>query len=107
MREPSATRSRYEPEPAPDEETMTRVIYLDCNATTPLDPAVVDAMQPYLREHFGNPSSRREQGCRLRGAGEIHAGRRPRRHQYHRAPRDGGTVCLPRAPRLPHHARTG
>jgi cysteine desulfurase len=32
-------------------------IYLDYNATTPLDPAVVDAMLPYLREHFGNPSS--------------------------------------------------
>jgi cysteine desulfurase len=41
---------------------MTRVIYLDYNATTPLDPAVVDAMQPYLREHFGNPSSRHEYG---------------------------------------------
>jgi cysteine desulfurase len=32
-------------------------IYLDYNATTPVDPAVVDAMLPYLREHFGNPSS--------------------------------------------------
>lgn len=32
-------------------------IYLDYNATTPLDPAVLDAMTPYLREHFGNPSS--------------------------------------------------
>jgi cysteine desulfurase len=32
-------------------------IYLDYNATTPIDPAVVDAMLPYLREHFGNPSS--------------------------------------------------
>src|SRR5260370_28786478 len=32
-------------------------IYLDYNATTPLDPAVVDAMLPFLREHFGNPSS--------------------------------------------------
>jgi cysteine desulfurase len=32
-------------------------IYLDYNATTPLDPAVIDAMQPWLREHFGNPSS--------------------------------------------------
>jgi len=41
---------------------MTRVIYLDYNATTPLDPAVVDAMQPYLREHFGNPSSRHAYG---------------------------------------------
>jgi cysteine desulfurase len=32
-------------------------IYLDYNATTPLDPAVVDAILPYLREEFGNPSS--------------------------------------------------
>jgi len=33
------------------------VIYLDYNATTPVDPAVADAMLPYLREQFGNPSS--------------------------------------------------
>jgi cysteine desulfurase len=32
-------------------------IYLDYNATTPVDPAVVEAMLPYLREQFGNPSS--------------------------------------------------
>lgn len=32
-------------------------IYLDYNATTPLDPGVVEAMIPYLRDHFGNPSS--------------------------------------------------
>jgi selenocysteine lyase/cysteine desulfurase len=32
-------------------------IYLDHNATTPILPEVVDAMLPYLREHFGNPSS--------------------------------------------------
>ena len=32
-------------------------IYLDYNATTPIDPAVVDAMLPYLRAHHGNPSS--------------------------------------------------
>jgi len=32
-------------------------IYLDCNATTPLDPRVIEAMLPYLKEHFGNPSS--------------------------------------------------
>jgi cysteine desulfurase len=32
-------------------------IYLDSNATTPLDPAVVEAILPYLRDHFGNPSS--------------------------------------------------
>jgi cysteine desulfurase NifS/selenium donor protein len=32
-------------------------IYLDYNATTPLDPRVVEAMQPFISEHFGNPSS--------------------------------------------------
>src|SRR5947209_5548574 len=32
-------------------------IYLDYNATTPLDPAVISAMLPYLKDHFGNPSS--------------------------------------------------
>lgn len=33
-------------------------IYLDYSATTPADPRVVDAMIPWLREHFGNPASR-------------------------------------------------
>ncbi len=32
-------------------------IYLDYNATTPIDPRVLEAMMPYLSEHFGNPSS--------------------------------------------------
>jgi cysteine desulfurase len=32
-------------------------IYLDYNATTPVDPAVVEAMQPYIAIHYGNPSS--------------------------------------------------
>lgn len=32
-------------------------IYLDYNATTPIDPVVVEAMRPYLEEYFGNPSS--------------------------------------------------
>ena len=32
-------------------------IYFDYNATTPIDPAVLEVMLPYLREHFGNPSS--------------------------------------------------
>ena len=36
---------------------MERPIYLDYNATTPIAPEVADAMLPYLREHFGNPSS--------------------------------------------------
>ncbi len=33
-------------------------IYLDYGATTPCDPRVVDAMIPWLREHFGNAASR-------------------------------------------------
>ena len=32
-------------------------IYLDYNATTPVDPSVLEAMLPYFKEHFGNPSS--------------------------------------------------
>jgi cysteine desulfurase len=36
---------------------MNKPIYLDYNATTPIDPLVADAIEPYLREHFGNPSS--------------------------------------------------
>ena len=32
-------------------------VYLDYNATTPVDPEVIDVMLPFLKEHFGNPSS--------------------------------------------------
>ena len=34
-----------------------RRIYADYNATTPLEPQALDAMRPYLHEHFGNASS--------------------------------------------------
>lgn len=37
-------------------------IYLDYNATTPVDPVVVEAMLPYLSTHFGNPSSTHRYG---------------------------------------------
>ena len=45
-------------------------IYLDYNATTPVDPEVADAMLPYLREHFGNPSSSHWYGVQARLAVE-------------------------------------
>ena len=45
-------------------------IYLDNNATTPLDPAVRQAMAPYLAERFGNPSSAHFFGETARGAVE-------------------------------------
>ncbi|MBZ4399264.1 MULTISPECIES: cysteine desulfurase family protein [unclassified Myxococcus] len=45
-----------------------RPLYLDHNATTPVDPEVVDAMLPYLREHFGNPSSGHAYGRRAHAA---------------------------------------
>jgi cysteine desulfurase NifS/selenium donor protein len=45
-------------------------IYLDYNATTPLDPAVAEAMRPYLDTHFGNPSSSHVYGVRTKQAVE-------------------------------------
>ncbi|HJP18124.1 MAG TPA: aminotransferase class V-fold PLP-dependent enzyme, partial [Nitrospinota bacterium] len=34
-----------------------RKVYLDNNATTPVHPEVFEAMCPYLKDYFGNPSS--------------------------------------------------
>ncbi|MBT8380825.1 MAG: aminotransferase class V-fold PLP-dependent enzyme, partial [Ignavibacteria bacterium] len=47
---------------------MDKVIYLDCNATTPIDPLVAEVMQPYLFENFGNPSSSHYYGAKARDA---------------------------------------
>jgi cysteine desulfurase len=47
-----------------------RPIYLDYNATTPVAPEVLEAMLPYLREEFGNPSSTHPYGRRARQAVE-------------------------------------
>jgi len=50
------------------------VIYLDHHATTPVDPAVLAAMLPYLGERFGNPSSRHALGQEAhRGVEEARA----------------------------------
>jgi cysteine desulfurase len=47
-----------------------RRVYLDNNATTPLLPAVLEAMQPYFVEHFGNASSIHHHGQETRAAVE-------------------------------------
>jgi cysteine desulfurase len=51
------------------ERTTTRgPIYLDHNASTPVAPEVRAAMEPYLGEHFGNPSSSHAYGRHARAA---------------------------------------
>jgi len=47
---------------------MFMPVYLDHNATTPLDPAVREAMMPWFGERFGNASSRHEYGRAARKA---------------------------------------
>jgi len=46
-------------------------IYLDYNATTPIDPLVLEEMSPYLKEHFGNPSSNHPYGKRAHEGVEL------------------------------------
>ena len=46
------------------------MIYLDNNATTRIAPQVFDAMQPYLTEHYGNPSSAHSLGRKMKTAVE-------------------------------------
>src|SRR6266542_3455890 len=46
-------------------------IYLDYNATTPVDPAVVEELLPFLKEGFGNPSSNHPYGHAARKAVEL------------------------------------
>ena len=49
---------------------MLRRVYLDNNATTPVLPEVLVAMQPYFGEHFGNASSIHHHGQETRAAVE-------------------------------------
>jgi cysteine desulfurase len=49
-------------------------IYLDFNASTPIAPEVAAAMQPYVTEHFGNPSSMHWAGQPARAAVEMARG---------------------------------
>jgi cysteine desulfurase len=49
---------------------MNTPVYLDYNATTPVDPLVAKAIEPYLHQHFGNPSSSHIYGRNARQAVE-------------------------------------
>ena len=54
-------------EPVADDE----FIYLDNNATTPLDPAVIEEMLPFLTRYYGNPSSGYAFAAKARKAVEV------------------------------------
>lgn len=47
---------------------MIKPVYLDYNATTPIDPRVAEAMLPFIQQHFGNPSSSHYYGVTARKA---------------------------------------
>ena len=47
---------------------MDKLVYIDYNATTPIDPLVAEAMHPYLIGNFGNPSSSHYYGAKAREA---------------------------------------
>jgi cysteine desulfurase len=49
---------------------MDQPVYLDYNATTPLDPEVIACMRPWLEQRFGNPSSAHSYGAEARAAVE-------------------------------------
>jgi len=51
--------------------SIMKPIYLDYNATTPVLPEVAEAMQPYLTEIFGNPSSTHWYGQQTKKAVEV------------------------------------
>ena len=74
------------------------MIYLDNNATTRLDPEVLDAMMPLLTEHFGNPGSSHSGGRPVAKA--VHAARRAVAGRFGLEPNE--IVFLASAPRGDH-----
>lgn len=56
---------------APTMIDSSKIIYLDNNATTRLDPTVVDEMLPFLTTYYGNPSSGYRFGAQVRAAIEL------------------------------------
>ena len=60
-------------------------IYLDYNATTPVDPRVLEAMLPYFRDAFGNASSIHSAGQSARVAPDEYRLTKVRETSYYRA----------------------
>ena len=61
-------------------------VYLDNAATTPMLPEVVDAMVPFMRDHFGNPSSTHAFGRKTKTAIEQAAAALPATSVWPRGP---------------------
>jgi cysteine desulfurase len=71
LRDGVARRGRFAEAPAHAcRESNVTPIYLDYNATTPVEPQVLEAMLPFLRGEFGNPSSSYALGRRAHDAVE-------------------------------------
>ena len=64
-------------------------IYLDNAATTPMDPEVIEAMIPWMRDHFGNPSSTHQFGRKTKSA--IENSRRAIAYHLNASP---GEICF-------------
>ena len=91
------------------------MIYLDHNATTPMDPRVLEAMLPYFRERFGNAASRHhELGCdaakaveaaRLQVASAI--GADPREIVWTSGATESGNLAIKGVAASPMYAKKG
>ena len=88
---------------------MSDPIYLDHNATTPIDSEVVEAMLPWLREHFGNPSSTHIYGRRAHEASRQAGGDDPPDRDVggERADGDAGVGRVQHQARQHGHALAG
>lgn len=78
----------------PTTRSATPFVYFDNAATTPLDPEVLEAMLPFLSQHYGNPSSLHGPGRQVRAA--IENARKTVAHLINAAPAEisftsGGT----------------
>jgi cysteine desulfurase len=58
----SVTASAVSNIPRSVNNEIKKCVYLDYNGTTPIYPPILEAMLPYLTEHFGNPSSSHKYG---------------------------------------------